>query len=128
MSRRNERLESTIARETQKALSKGLNDPRARGLMTVTKVELTPDRRTATVFVSVVPAEREELTMHALHDAAGHVRHEIADRIPLPRTPQLRFKNDKTIKTQQAVIETINREAQALRDREAESKEPEEGA
>lgn len=116
--RRRLQLESAIQRAVQTTLVKGLNDPRYRGLVTVTAVRLTDDHREAIVSISVFPEEHEALTMHALHDAARHVLHDIADEVPLPRTPEIRFKLDKSIKQQGAVLAAINQAAEELRRKE----------
>jgi len=116
--RRRRQLESSIQRAVQTTLVKGLADPRDRGLVTVTGVRLTEDHREAIVSISVLPEEAETLTMHALHDAARHVRHEIADDVPLPRTPEVRFKLDKSVKQQGAVLAAINQAAEELRARQ----------
>ena len=63
MSRRTEQLASTLHRAIQEVIGRGFQDPRISGLITVTSVKVTEDMRSATVMVSVLPAERQNLTM-----------------------------------------------------------------
>lgn len=107
MSRRTDQMGSTIQRAIQKILADGLADPRVRGLITVSGVELSDDLRRAVVLVSVYPAEHQELTMHGLRSAAGHLRRRLASATALPVLPQLVFRLDKTMKRQAAVLEAL---------------------
>ncbi len=74
-----------------------LKDPRI-GFVTVTGVVTTPDLRTATVFVSVLGAERQrERTLVALQAAHGVLQAGIARELKLKRTPQLAFEYDPSV-------------------------------
>lgn len=115
MSKRRNQLNSTLQRAIQQVIGKGLNDPRIRGLITVTGVELQEDLRTARINVSILPEQRESLTMHGLQSGARHIRHEISDIINMPRTPNLVFRLDRSLKTQASVISTINREMDSIK-------------
>ncbi|MBZ0171785.1 MAG: 30S ribosome-binding factor RbfA, partial [Phycisphaerales bacterium] len=77
MSRRTEKLGATIQRDLQAVLARGLQDPRVRGLVTITGVRVTDDHAHAFVSVSVLPAEHQSLTMHGLDAAAGFLRREL---------------------------------------------------
>ena len=100
MSTRTEKLGSVIQAAVQNVLIRGLNDPRVRGLVSVTKVEVTEDMAEARVFISVLPQHCAELTMHGLHDAAGHIQRQIAPDITTKRMPRLRFIADDSLKRQ----------------------------
>lgn len=109
MSRRAEQIAATIHRAVQAVLDRGLQDPRVSGMITVTGVKIAPDLSAATISVSIFPAERQELAMHGLRSAAGHIRHDISDAVGLRRTPDLAFKLDESLKKQAAVLEAISR-------------------
>jgi ribosome-binding factor A len=115
VSRRHEQLVAALERAVRTALSRGLADPRIKGLITVVGVDLAADLKTAIVRVSVLPEEAEATTLHGLEAAAAHVRHAIADDLPLQHTPHLRFRVDRSLKEQAAVLATINRDLQRLR-------------
>lgn len=107
MSRRNEQIASTIQRGVQEILSRGLQDPRVSGLITVTGVRVTEDGSEAVVSVSILPEDRQELVMHGLRAAAPHVRHALSDLIDLRRTPHITFKLDTSAKRQAAVLRSL---------------------
>ncbi|MCS5617689.1 MAG: 30S ribosome-binding factor RbfA [Planctomycetota bacterium] len=75
-----------------------VRDPRVRDV-TVTRVEMAPDMRSATVHVSVMgdPA-RERLALQGLARAAGFLQSRIADRIETRYTPRLKFELDAGVK------------------------------
>jgi ribosome-binding factor A len=116
MSRRTDQLASTIHRAVQGVLARGLNDPRVRGLISVTRVEVLQDMSEARVFVSILPEEATELSMHGLHHAAPHVQHAVAQQVPVRRLPQLVFRLDESLKKQArvdaAIAEGLRRDAQ----------------
>jgi ribosome-binding factor A len=100
MSTRTEKLSSVMQAAVQNVLIRGLNDPRIRGLVSVTRVDVTEDLTEARVFISVLPQHCAELTMHGLTDAAGYVQRQIAPDITTKRMPRLRFIADDSLKRQ----------------------------
>lgn len=94
MSRRNERLAEEIREEAARIIGSGLKDPRV-GFVTVTRVELAADLRTARVFVGVLgdAAERDK-TLAALGQARGFLRRELGRRLRVRHTPELVFRYD----------------------------------
>ena len=75
-----------------------VRDPRVRDV-TVTRVEMAPDMRSATVHVSVMgtPAQ-EALALRGLASSAGFLQAQIAERIETRYTPRLRFEIDSGVK------------------------------
>jgi len=75
-----------------------VRDPRVRDV-TVTRVEMAPDMRSAIVHVSIMgdPA-REKLALQGLARSAGFLQSRIADRIDTRYTPRLRFELDGGVK------------------------------
>ena len=112
MSHRLEQVNASIQRAVQQELARGLNDPRVRGLITVTRVEVTPDLSHARVMVSILPAERAELAMHGLRHAAQHIRTRIGKSIDIRRMPQLDFRLDESLKKAEAVYASIYKASQ----------------
>jgi len=94
VSRRTNRLGEEIREEVARILGAGLKDPRI-GFVTVVRVDLTADLRTARVFVGVLGDEAQrEKTMTGLGQAAGFIRREVGRRIRVRHTPELLFKYD----------------------------------
>ena len=74
-----------------------LKDPRI-GLVTVTSVEVTPDLREATVYVSVLGSEkRRRASLVGLASAHGVLQARINRELSLRRTPTLAFAYDDTV-------------------------------
>jgi ribosome-binding factor A len=119
MSNRNPQTESTIQRTLGKIIADGLNDPRIRGVISVTQVVLSSDGRSARVGISVMPDEQQELTMHGLRAASGHLRRAVSQRVRARFIPTLEFFADKGLKKESRLIAEIN---QAVR--EDEEREP----
>lgn len=104
MSKRLQQIQSTLLRALQEEIGRGLHDPRAGGLITVTGVDVSPDLKNATVLVSVLPAEKQDLTMHALRAASRHLRRKIGDRVSMNEVPELFFRVDESIKKQSEIL------------------------
>lgn len=109
MSHRKEQLASAIHRATQAVISRGLNDPRIRGLITVTRVNVSEDKRNATVYVSVMPSDKADLTLHGLKAGATHIRRQVGEIIDAFRMPVFAFKLDKQFQKQSETLAAIAR-------------------
>ena len=102
--RRKLQLESLLLRATQERLARGLSDPRVRGLITATRIELTQDLKRAKIFISVMPQEHAELTIHGLRAARGRLRRDIADKVHLREMPAIDFVYDEGMRSQAEVM------------------------
>ncbi len=107
MSRRGQQLGSVLHRATQSVINAGLSDPRLDAMITVTKVRVTDDKRTAVIHVSVVPEKRQHLALRGLADAARHVRRRVAELVSIHRMPEFVFKLDTSLKKQAAVLDAL---------------------
>jgi ribosome-binding factor A len=75
-----------------------LKDPRVQNV-TVLRTEVSPDLRSARVYVSVLGDEKAQgLSMHGLRSARGFIQSRIADRLELRYTPILTFVHDPGVK------------------------------
>jgi ribosome-binding factor A len=92
--RRQARLQDQIHSEVAVMIELELKDPRI-GFATVTRVDLSPDLRSAHVWVSMVgEKEAQEDTLAGLASATGYLRHELSLRLRLRRVPELVFVLD----------------------------------
>ena len=98
MSRRTDQVASLIRRAVQSRLSRGLNDPRVRGLVSVTQVTVAADLSEAVILVSVMPAKHAHLTLRGLQSAAAHLRGELGRTARLRHQPRLTFKLDDSMR------------------------------
>ena len=109
-SHRKQQVSGQLQKAIQQTISKGLHDPRIRGLITVTAVDVSSDYRDATVRISVLPHEHEDLTLHGIKDAAKHIRRQAGELIAMKRLPALHFKLDTSLRKQAEVIEALAKE------------------
>ena len=123
MSMKNDRLTSSLLKGVQQRLARGLQDPRVRGLITVTKVEITNDGKLATIGISVLPAEHQKLTVHGLQSAARHIRRDVADTIRTRTMPEFRFVEDDGLKKQAEMLATLAKVRQEMDAKDAEASE-----
>lgn len=94
---RHEKITQAIKREISNIIHDELKDPRL-GFVTITRVEMTADLRYAKVFFSVLGKEEErKKTKEALDSAIGYIRRLIAQRIRLRFTPEIMFREDRSI-------------------------------
>ena len=99
MSVRNERIAEQVRGELSRLIRDETSDPRI-GLLTLTRVKLSPDLSTATVFWSPLDVHHEsdtEETSKGLVSAAGFLRTRLASELTLRRTPALSFRHDRSI-------------------------------
>ncbi len=109
MTQHHQQVTSEIQRAVQTIISRGLNDPRVRGLITVTQVNLSPDFAQATLFVSILPSEYESLTFHGLSHATSHIRYQLSRAVSMRKVPRIEFRLDKSLKKQNEVLSAITR-------------------
>ena len=85
-----------IQRELSDLLHREVRDPRV-GMVTLTAVDVSPDLSHAKVFFTILEKEKQSETTGALQRAAGFLRSQLAHRIKLYATPELRFVYDESI-------------------------------
>jgi ribosome-binding factor A len=106
--RKKRRIEQLLRRELSNIVLYELKDPRT-GFVTLTRVELAEDQRSAKVHLTVRgPAEQTERTLAALHHARGYMQGLIADRLKLRWTPVLTFGEDKDIREAMRIEKLID--------------------
>ena len=109
MSPRIAQIESLLKRAVSQVLAAGLSDPRVTGMVSVTKVTVSPDLHDAYVFVSVLPAKNQKRTLYGLRHAAAHIHGKLCKLVDLQSVPHLDFRLDDSIKKQAAVLAAIDR-------------------
>lgn len=99
--RKNSMKNTRINGEVQRTLAeiiRTVKDPRIGPLTSVVSVEVAPDLKTCKVWVSVYgDDETQKQTVEGLKSAEGYIRRELAGRINLRNTPELRFIVDQSI-------------------------------
>ena len=98
MNRRTERLNSIIRRDLSDLIRNEVRDPRVAGVVSVTRVDTSPDNNYARVYVSVYGTMREkEDAIAGLGDASRFIRRQLRGRIETRQVPELRFILDESL-------------------------------
>ena len=93
---RPEKLGDLIQRELSDLLQRELRDPRV-GMVTITSVDVSPDLSHAKVFFTLFEKARLDDTLAGLKRSSGFLRSQLARRIKLYTTPELRFVYDESV-------------------------------
>ena len=95
-SRRPERVRGLLQETVAEILLREVKDPRIEGI-TLTGVDITPDLKLAKIYFSTLQPENHEAALVGLKSAAGYIKRQIAIRLQLRHTPELRFLYDTTL-------------------------------
>ena len=97
MAYRLERVEKIIERELASILANDVKNGKLK-FVSVTKVSVTKDLSIATIWFTVFGNEGEvDATSKELVEAKGYLRSELAHRLDLRKTPDLKFKYDESL-------------------------------
>ena len=91
------RINEELRKELSSILAYELKNPNITGMLSVTKVKITPDFKYAKVYVSILNSKNVEKTMEGLKESAGFIRSRIAKEINLRITPELVFEEDDSM-------------------------------
>ncbi|BAL01237.1 ribosome-binding factor A [Oscillibacter valericigenes Sjm18-20] len=102
------RINEEIQRELA-ARIRSLKDPRVSGtgMVSVTRVNTTPDLRYAQVYISVLDKTQEKDVLKGLKSAAGFLRRELGAALRLRYTPELQFVADDSIEHGAHILELL---------------------
>ena len=101
------RINDDIKRELAQLIP-NLKDPRVRGLISITRVDTTPDLRYCKVYVSALDKGDGKDMVKGLKSASGYLRHELGQKVDLRYTPELQFIMDDSIAHGAHILELLN--------------------
>lgn len=110
MSRRTVRVNELLREQISELLLREVKDPRvSKGLVTITEVQVSPDLRHATIYVSHLgdEAERTE-ALKGLENAAPFLHRELMHRLAMRNVPSLVFRFDPSIERGARLAELIH--------------------
>ena len=85
-----------MQRELSGLLQRELRDPRV-GMVTITSVDVSPDLSHAKIFFTLLDKGSLAKTLEGLKRSAGFLRSQLAKRIEMYTTPELRFVYDESV-------------------------------
>ena len=103
------RVNEELKKELSNIISYELKNPNVTGMISVTKVKITPDFKYAKVYVSILNAKDVKKDLAILKKSAGLTRSLIAKRMNLRITPEIIFELDDSMEYG-ARIDSILRE------------------
>ena len=104
---RPDRIASLLAQIVQERILRGFADPRIRGMVSITKVDVSTDLRSAMIQISVLPDLYGPRTISGLRSVAGMLRRTIRDQTSMRRVPDLQFRLDDSLKHAASLDEAI---------------------
>lgn len=108
---RQDRVKEQILHELADLVRTGLKDPRA-GMITLTDADLARDYSHCSVYYTVLDDATRAVTQEALEHAKGFLRSELAKRLSVFRTPELKFIYDESVERGRSISHLIDRVAQ----------------
>ena len=107
-SNRINRINEEIQKELS-ALLRTVKDPRVQDTMiSITRVETTPDVRYTKVYVSFLQEERVKDAMAGLKSAAGYLRRQLGHNLQLRYSPEIVWSEDDSITYGARMLKLIN--------------------
>ena len=91
------RINEELRKELSSILAYELKNPNITGMLSVTKVKITPDFKYAKVYVSLLNSKDVDKTMEGLKESACFIRSRIAKEVNLRITPELVFEIDDSL-------------------------------
>jgi ribosome-binding factor A len=118
-SRRRQQVGDLIRDHVSEILQTEMKDPRL-GMVSITRVDMSPDLRYATLLTSVYGDEDEQQqTLQALSGASGYIRRLLAPRLRIRHIPSIRFRLDHSMEHAEQITRALN-EIHAPEDEEPE--------
>jgi ribosome-binding factor A len=112
LSRRPERLASTIQQELAAIIMRELHDPRLEQTImpSITRVKVSEDLSIADVYVTIMGTPgQQNAALNALRHSAGLMRTKLTGALTLRVAPYLKFHFDENLKKELEMLELLNR-------------------
>ena len=103
------RINEEIQRELADLLRE-LKDPRVhKTMLSITRVETTPDIHYAKVYVSLLDKEYTKETMAGLKSSAGYLRRALGKSLQLRYTPEIQWQADDSITQGAHILDILSK-------------------
>ena len=116
---KNTRVNGEVQRELSNISRGGIKDPRVAPMTSVVAVEVAPDLKTCKAYISVLGDEKaQEDTIKGLQSAEGYIRRELARKLNMRNTPEIKFVMDQSIAYGVAMSKMIDDVTRDLKEEE----------
>lgn len=92
-----DRINEELKRELSNIINYEVKNSNVTGMISVTKVKISPDLRHARVSVSILNSKNVKQTLAGLKSASGFIRSRIAENMNLRVTPEFIFELDDSL-------------------------------
>ena len=119
--RRQEKVARVVKEVVCDAVANHLNDPRIEGLVSVTKVDMAPDLRSADVYLSIFGSDEtaQNKTFIAITHARSRIQSLLAGRLQCKFCPVLQFHRDEKLKKTLETMKLIDQAANELKKKDS---------
>jgi ribosome-binding factor A len=116
--RRQEKFARLVKEAVSSAIHEGLNDPRIAGFVSVTRVQVSADLRSAEVFLSIFGGDEasQRRTFEAIEHGRSRIQSLMADKLDSKFCPVLHLKMDEAFKKTLETMRLIDRASRQFRD------------
>ena len=106
--KRADRVGGQVQKELSDLLQKEIRDPRL-DFVTIMRVSISDDLRSARIYFSVAEGERRKLSALAgFKSAAGYLRRKLSRRLELRHVPELEFLYDESFDRATRINRVLN--------------------
>ena len=91
------RINEELKKELSQIINYELKNPNVTGMISVTRVKITPDFKFAKVYVSILNSKNIKKTLEGLKESSGFLRSKLAKTVNLRITPELVFELDDSL-------------------------------
>lgn len=113
------RVNEELKKEISNIINYDMNNTNITGMVSVTKVKVTPDMRYARVYVSMINSNKKK-TLAALKKSSGYIRTVLAHRVNLRTTPEIVFEFDESIEYGSKIDNILNEIMDDMKNKEGE--------
>lgn len=116
---KNTRVNGEVQKELSNIIRGGIKDPRVAPMTSVVAVEVAPDLKTCKAYISVLGDEKaQEDTIKGLQSAEGYIRRELARKLNMRNTPEIKFVMHQSIAYGVAMSKMIDDVTKDLKEEE----------
>lgn len=121
---KNTRINGEVHKVLAEIIRGEIKDPRINPMTSVVSVEVAPDLKTCKAWISVLGNEQSQKdTLQGLKSAEGFIRNQLARKINLRNTPEIRFILDQSIEYGVKMSKKIDEVTKDLKDRDSGAEE-----
>ena len=119
--RRQEKVARAVKEAVSDAIANHLNDPRIEGFVSVTRVDMAADLRSAEVYLSLFGKDEtaQKKTFLAITHARSRIQSLLGRRLHSKFCPVLRFHRDERFKKALETMKLIDQAASELKEKDS---------